>query len=92
MHEQNERRFTRHEAAAFLTDYGYPVAPTTLAKYASIGGGPAFESFGRRPLYRPDDLLTWARERSTGPRRSTSDPGDQASRPRTKPAPEATAA
>jgi len=75
MHQQSERRFTRREAADYLTDHGYPVAPTTLAKYASIGGGPVFESFGRRPLYRPENLLLWARARSTGPRRSTSDKG-----------------
>lgn len=70
-----ERRFTRQQAAEYLAENGYPVAPTTLAKYASIGGGPVFDSFGRRPLYRADDLLTWARDRSTGPRRSTSDQG-----------------
>ena len=75
MHQKPERRFTRREAADWLTDNGYPVAPTTLAKYASIGGGPLFESFGRRPLYRPENLLSWARARSTGPRRSTSDKG-----------------
>lgn len=77
MHQQSERRFTRREAATILTENGYPIAPTTLAKYASIGGGPIFDSFGRRPLYRADDLMTWARERSSGPRRSTSDPGNQ---------------
>jgi hypothetical protein len=71
----SQQRFTRRQAAEFLTEQGYPVASTTLAKYASVGGGPIFESFGRKPLYRPDDLLTWANERSTGPRRSTSDPG-----------------
>jgi hypothetical protein len=70
-----ERRLTRQEAAVFLTDQGYPVASTTLAKYASVGGGPIFDSFGRKPLYRPDDLLEWAKERSTGPRRSTADQG-----------------
>lgn len=74
---QNEyvRRLSRREAADFLTGQGYKTAPATLAKLASIGGGPVFESFGRRPLYREADLLKWAVERSTGPRRSTSDPG-----------------
>jgi hypothetical protein len=28
-------------------------------------GGPAFEVFGHRPLYRADDLLAWARSRTT---------------------------
>jgi hypothetical protein len=68
-----ERRLTRREASAFLTDRGYPVARKTLDKYAVYGGGPSFRYFGRRPLYAPTDLLTWVAERSSGPRRSTSD-------------------
>src|SRR5215471_17720308 len=70
-----ERRLDRKEAASFLNAHGYRTAPATLAKLACIGGGPAFESFGRRPLYREAELLAWAKARSTGLRRSTSDPG-----------------
>jgi len=70
-----ECRLDRKEAASFLSARGYRTAPATLAKLACIGGGPAFESFGRRPLYRESDLMAWAKARSTGPRRSTSDPG-----------------
>jgi hypothetical protein len=70
-----QRRLYRKEAAQFLTSHGYRTAPATLAKLACIGGGPIFESFGRRPLYRETELLAWAQARSTGPRRSTSDPG-----------------
>jgi hypothetical protein len=69
----NEKRLTRREASSFLTDRGYPVALATLEKYAVYGGGPSFRYFGRRPLYAPTDLLTWVAERSSGPRRSTSD-------------------
>jgi hypothetical protein len=65
----------RKEAAQFLTSRGYKTAPATLAKLACLGGGPVFESFGRRPLYRETELLAWAKARSTGLRRSTSDPG-----------------
>jgi hypothetical protein len=64
----------RAEAAAYLTERGYRTAPATLAKYASIGGGPVFRSFGRIPLYGPDDLLSWAESRTSALRRSTSDP------------------
>jgi len=39
-------------------------APATLAKLACIGGGPNFESFGRKPLYREADLLAWAKASS----------------------------
>jgi hypothetical protein len=70
-----ERLLDRKEAAQFLTSHGYRTAPATLAKLACIGGGPTFESFGRRPLYREVDLLAWAEAKTTGPRRSTSDPG-----------------
>lgn len=68
-----ERPLSRQDAAQFLAERGYPVAVSTLAKYATIGGGPVFESFGRKPLYKPSDLLAWVIERSSGPRRSTSD-------------------
>jgi lysozyme family protein len=70
-----ECRLDRRQAAAFLTARGYRTAPATLAKLACIGGGPTFESFGRKPLYREAELLAWAKARTTGPRRSTSDPG-----------------
>jgi hypothetical protein len=76
---ENDRRLDRKQAATFLTERGYRTAPATLAKLACIGGGPTFLSFGRRPLYREADLLVWAQSRTTGPRRSTSDPGTQMS-------------
>ena len=44
-----ESRLDRRQAAAFLTARGYRTAPATLAKLACIGGGPTFESFGRKP-------------------------------------------
>ena len=69
------RKLGRKEAAQFLTDRGFKTAPATLAKLACIGGGPQFRSFGRKPLYRETDLIAWAESRTTGPRRSTSDPG-----------------
>jgi hypothetical protein len=72
---EHERRLDRKEAAQFLTTRGYRTAHATLAKLACIGGGPVFQSFGRKPLYREADLLAWAQAKTTGPRRSTSDPG-----------------
>ena len=68
-----EMRLSRKEASEFLSKRGYRVAVQTLAKYATLGGGPVFESFGRKALYKPDDLLAWVASRSSGPRRSTSD-------------------
>jgi hypothetical protein len=74
-----ERLLDRKEAALFLTSRGFKTAPATLAKLACLGGGPTFESFGRRPLYHEADLPAWAQARTTGPRRSTSDPGTRGS-------------
>jgi hypothetical protein len=73
MQTEIERRLTRSEAAAFLTERGYRVAYATLNKYATVGGGPVFESFGRRPLYKPADLLAWVASKTTAPRRHTSE-------------------
>jgi len=61
-----ESRLDRRQAAAFLTARGYRTAPATLAKLPCIGGGPTFESFGRKPLYREAELLAWARGKTTG--------------------------
>jgi hypothetical protein len=73
MQPDNERRLSRAEAAAFLGERGFRVAYATLNKYATVGGGPIFQSFGRRPLYKPTDLLAWVAEKSSSPRRSTSE-------------------
>lgn len=65
---------TRREAADHLRALGFPTAPATLAKLACTGGGPTMTHFGRKPLYRPEDLLAWAESRCRV-RTSTSDPG-----------------
>lgn len=74
MPEDFERGLRRKEAAAFLTNRGYPTAAATLAKLACTGGGPEFVSYGRIPLYAPAKLLEWALSRCRV-RHSTSDPG-----------------
>ena len=61
----DERLLTRQEAAAFLSERGYRVAVASLNKWASIGGGPRFRKFGRRPVYAPPDLLAWAEARTS---------------------------
>ena len=59
---------TREQAAVALTACGFPIKPKTLAKLAS-DGGPPYQLFGARVLYRWGDLLAWARSRMTPPRR-----------------------
>ena len=68
-----DTRLKRREAALALTKAGYPISPATLATVASRGGGPVYRCFGRTVIYRWGDLLQWAEERMTEPRRSTSE-------------------
>lgn len=53
------------EAAVFLK-----LSPRTLEKMRVIGGGPRFRKFGRRVLYKLNDLEQWADGRAC---ESTSD-------------------
>jgi len=68
------RRHRRRETAQFLSERGYTTASSTLAKYASVGGGPPFVSWGRIPLYEEPDLMAWAEGRLARKRRTTSEP------------------
>jgi hypothetical protein len=55
---------TRLEAAATLTDLGYPTSVGTLAQAAHNGTGPPYEVYMRHVLYRRGELIAWARQRS----------------------------
>lgn len=61
----------RREAASFVQSKGLPCAPSTLAKLATIGGGPHFQKFGRNVVYTPAALDTWVSERLTEPKANT---------------------
>jgi hypothetical protein len=68
-------RFLRRKAASkYLHEvHGVVRAPSTLAKYAVIGGGPVFQRLGRDPVYTPVNLDNWVASKLSGPMRSTSD-------------------
>ena len=67
-------RLRRCEASTYLEQkHGLTVAVATLAKYATLGGGPAFNLFGRFPLYEPATLDAWAAEKLGRARTSTSE-------------------
>jgi hypothetical protein len=68
-------KFLRRKAAStYLHEvHGVVRAPSTLAKYAVIGGGPVFQRVGRDPVYTPVSLDDWVATKLTGPMRSTSD-------------------
>jgi hypothetical protein len=61
----DKRLLNRQEASTFLGEHGYRVAVASLNKWASVGGGPRFRKFGRRPLYAPSDLIAWAESRTS---------------------------
>jgi hypothetical protein len=63
----------RREGAGALSEAGYRTAPATLATLASRGGGPVYQRYGSRAVYRWGDLLDWARSRLSAPMRSTSE-------------------
>jgi hypothetical protein len=53
-------RLRRQEASEYLRIvHGVEIAPATLAKYVSIGGGPPFSRLNRTPLYAVGDLDAW---------------------------------
>ena len=60
-----EARLTRRQMAAALTASGYPTAEATLATYATRGGGPAFDVYGRRVMYTWGLGLAWAKGRTS---------------------------
>jgi hypothetical protein len=68
-----EIRLTRNAVAAALTAAGFPIKPATLATKATRGGGPPFQRFGLRPLYRWGDALQWAQSRLSKTVASTSE-------------------
>jgi hypothetical protein len=64
---------TRPKTADALSEAGFPVKEATLATKATRGGGPPYQKFGARALYRWGDALLWAKARLSVPRRSTSE-------------------
>ena len=63
----------RKQAAEYLrVKYGVG-APATLAKLATIGGGPLFQRIGRIPVYTPENLDAWAIAKLGPPLRSTAE-------------------
>lgn len=67
-------RISRRDACVYLLEtHGIRLAPSTLAKWAVTGGGPAFEKFGSKPLYPLTELDRFARERLTPAAASTAE-------------------
>ena len=73
MNSDLDTLLTRNAVAAMLTDAGFPVSPATLATKATRGGGPPFQYFGPRVLYRWGSALEWAHSRLSDPVSNTSE-------------------
>lgn len=58
---EGERKYRRAEASEYLkTEHDLDYTPGTLAKLATVGGGPAFFAGPRFPLYPKSELDKWA--------------------------------
>jgi hypothetical protein len=68
-----DKLLTRPQVAAALTEAGYPTSPATLATKATRGGGPPYQRYGPRVLYRWGACLQWAKSRLSAPVHSTSE-------------------
>ncbi|MGZ2381761.1 hypothetical protein [Rhizobium brockwellii] len=67
-------RLRRSDVPAYLAStHGIDVAVSTLATWATVGGGPAMQYSGRIPLYPITELDLWATERLSKTVRSTSE-------------------
>jgi hypothetical protein len=71
--ENPETLLTRDALAAALTAAGFPVKAATLATKATRGGGPPYQHFGPRPLYRWGPAVAWAQSRLSDPVGSSSE-------------------
>ncbi len=72
--EFSNRPRRRREAATYLFErHGIQRTPGTLAKLASVGGGPEFRRVGRVPLYSLEALDRWAESMTSPPVHNTSE-------------------
>jgi hypothetical protein len=74
-------RMRRRDASAYLFEqHGVSLTVGSLAKLATIGGGPRFRLDGRFPVYDRDELDAFAESRLGPLRTSTSDTDHQQAR------------
>jgi hypothetical protein len=77
MYPGQPRRLRRQAASDYLKiNWGIDRKATTLAKLASVGGGPKFEHAGRIPLYPEPELDAYAISILSPLKSSTSDTGE----------------
>lgn len=70
---QSPQYLRRKAAGEYLkAKYGFG-SEKTLAKLATIGGGPLFHKAAKAAIYKPEDLDAWAQSKIGAPQKSTSD-------------------
>jgi hypothetical protein len=60
----SSKKLDRVDAVALIRAEGFPLALSTFEKECAAGNGPPAERWGRKYLYGPDDLRSWARQRA----------------------------
>ena len=67
-------QFLRRKAAGeyLKAKFGFG-SEKTLAKLATLGGGPIFHKAANAAIYKPEDLDAWALSKIGAPQKSTSD-------------------
>jgi hypothetical protein len=58
-----DRYLSRQEASDYLKARGLAIAASTLSKMVSTHEGPPVCRWGRKPLYRAEDLDRWIERR-----------------------------
>lgn len=66
-----ETLLNRPGASAHIQARGLRATPGTLAKWATVGGGPRFRKFGRDVVYDVADLDAWIDSKLSAPMAST---------------------
>jgi hypothetical protein len=68
-----ETLLDRKATAEALTSRGFKTKESSLATMACRGGGPIFQKFGQRVVYKWANALSWAQSRLSDPVASTSE-------------------
>lgn len=88
--QEPEKLLRRNEAAHYVRRrWNVPCSPATLAKLASVGGGPVFCRINNYwPAYAEKDLDIWAQSRISGPLTRAADLPVSQTAAHVRPAPE----
>ncbi len=61
---EDETQLSRQEAIEWLAERGWLISVKRLSNLAWLGGGPAYERWGKFTYYKAQDLREWAEGRT----------------------------